>query len=997
MRIDRLCRALLVGLLFPPALLAQSTGQIAGVVTSTAGGQPLPGAQVTVQGTTLRAITSESGRFTIANVAEGSRVVRVTFIGYAPQERTVTVTGGAVTTVDFSLDAQATRLSEIVVVGYGTQRRDEVTGAVEVITSEDFIAGPARNASSLIAGKVPGLAITSPSGSPTAGTEISLRGITTIRGDRSPHVIVDGVPGSLSTVAPEDIESITVLKDGSAAAIYGTQGSNGVILITTKKHDGGAPTIRYDTYVSQQTIYNQPDFLGASDWVRLAEQGYGFDTLGFATDWQSALLRSPVSSRHNVTLSGGAQNTNYTASLNFENTEGIFIRSDNREVTGRANIRHSMFNDRLVAEVNFVNRSQKNFAGPGFNGAWRQALIRNPTDRMFDDDGGWQERGVYMYYNPVGLIMEENGESKSEDQRLHGTLTLLPIENLRLSLMAGTSKGSSIFGSAETFRHISTTQSGQNGTASRSTSAEEDRILELTGTYDGNFLTDHDVTLLGGYSYQDFVDESFSVFNRGFPTDLFGYNQIEDGSALQDGEASMNSGKQGSKLIGFFGRLNYDWRDRILLMASVRYEGSTVFGADHKWGMFPAVSAGWRISEESFMQGLPFDDLRLRVGYGVTGIAPDDPYLSLTSYEYDNRFLYNGEWVQELEPARNPNPDLRWEEKHEINVGLDFSVFDARLSGALDVYRRETKDMLYNYSVPVPPYLFGSILANVGTMRNSGVEAELSYDVVRRPGIRWTTSANWSTNKNRLVSLDEGVFDADDFFFDGHTGEPIQQSTHRVDVGGPIGNFYGFKSVDIDENGVWIVLNKDGERISIEDVDEDDRHVLGNGIPKHYVGWNNTAQIGNFDLSANFRGAFGFQILNFQRLYYENPTILHYNMLKTAFDPVYGKFYENEDGEMVPRTVNYDLAYVSYYIEDGDYLKLDNVTVGYTVPPNLFSRLGGAVSSARIYVSGRNLYTWTGYKGMDPEVSTNGFNPGTDHRDTYPTTRMFTAGLTLSF
>jgi TonB-linked SusC/RagA family outer membrane protein len=526
-----------------------------------------------------------------------------------------------------------------------------------------------------------------------------------------------------------------------------------------------------------------------------------------------------------------------------------------------------------------------------------------------------------------------------------------------------------------------------NGTAERFTSANEDRILELTGTYADNFLGNHDITLLGGYSYQDFENESFSADNQGFPTDLFGYNDLGSGAGLDEGEADISSNKSSSKLIGFFGRVNYDWQNRILLMASVRHEGSSRFGADHKWGTFPAVSAGWRISEEGFMDALPMvNDLRLRVGYGVTGISPNQSYLSLTSYRFDSRFLFNGQWVRELEPARNPNPNLRWEEKHETNVGLDFSMFDARLSGALDVYKRDTKDMLYQYSVPVPPYLFGSMLANVGRMSNRGIEAELSYDVFSRPGLRWTTSANWSTNKNKLVSLDDETFNAADFFYDGHTGEPIQQSTHRVDVGGEIGNFYGWKSVDIDDNGEWIVLNAEGEPIPIDDANEDDRRVLGNGIPKHYVGWNNTAQIGNFDLSANLRGAFGFQILNFQRLYYENPTILHYNMLKSAFDPVCGK-----------RPVNYDLAYVSYYIEDGDYLKLDNATVGYTLGPAILGRFGSAVSNARVYLSGRNLFTWTGYKGMDPEVSTNGFNPGTDHRDKYPTTRMFTGGITITF
>jgi len=297
--------------------------------------------------------------------------------------------------------------------------------------------------------------------------------------------------------------------------------------------------------------------------------------------------------------------------------------------------------------------------------------------------------------------------------------------------------------------------------------------------------------------------------------------------------------------------------------------------------------------------------------------------------------------------------------------------------------------MLYNYSVPVPPYLFNSILANVGRMQNKGIEAELGYDVIDNGDFRWNTSANWSTNSNKLVSLSNDAFQAADFFYAGHTGEPIQLPTHRVDIGGPIGNFYGYKSVGIDDRGHWIVLNDKGEEISIRDVKEKDRHMLGNGIPNHYLAWNNSVQFRNFDLDVNMRGAFDFQILNFQRMYYENPKVLQYNMLKSAFDPVYGK-----------RPVDYDLAYVSYYVEDGDYWKLDNVTLGYTLGERALGALPGLVSGARIYLTGRNLHTWTGYKGLDPEVTTNGGDPlapGTDHRDKYPTTRMFSAGMSLTF
>jgi TonB-linked SusC/RagA family outer membrane protein len=968
----------------------QQTGQITGAVSDSTNGQPLPDAQVLIPGTKLRTAANSLGQYTLRNVPAGKTTVRVQRLGYAFVERVVTVTAGATITANFRVQPNAALLARVVSIGYGTQKKEEVTSAVSSVNAADFVQAPARDAASLIAGKIPGLAVTTPSGDPTTGTEITLRGVTTLQGPTSPLVLIDGVPGDLNTVAPQDIESISVLKDASAAAIYGSRASNGVVLITTKKYDGGAPAIRYDGYVSYQSLYRSPEFLQAADYRSLIAQGYKFQDLGYQTNWQNEVLRSPLSQRHNVSLSGGSAATNYTASLNYEDAQGIFKRSDNQNVTARIDIGQSMLNDRLHADFNMLTGLNNHFIGPDYNYAWRQALIRNPTDRTVDSTGAWQERGTYFYTNPLGLINENNGNYEGRDLRLNGRLSFKPVDKLNLSMLAGTERGSSLTGDATTFEHVNTTQSGMNGTASRSSSSDNDRILELTGTYTNNFGDNH-ATLLGGYSYQDFVSEYFYAGNYNFPTDLFGYNQLQQGSALSQGKATMTSTKSSYKLIGYFTRLNYDWQNRFLLNGSLRYEGNSRFGAEHKWGMFPAISAGWRLANESFFKRVApaFNEFKLRVGYGVTGIAPDQSYLSLTSYSYGSKFLYNGQWVEGLSPSRNPNPDLRWERKSEINTGVDYALFHSRLSGSLDVYQRDTRDMLYNYSVPVPPFLYGSILANVGHMHNQGVEAQLSYDVIRGSRLNWTTSANWSTNKNRLVSLSNSVFQSSDFFYAGYTGEPIQQSTHRIDIGGPIGNFYGYKSVDIDTAGVWIVLDSAGNRISINDAKEKDRHVLGNGLPKQYLAWNNAVRLGSFDLNVNMRGAFGFQILNFQRMFYENPTILQYNMLKTAFDPVYGK-----------RPVNYDLAYVSYYIENGDYWKVDNVTLGYTLGKNALRRLFGGVSEARLYISGSNLLTLTGYKGLDPEVTTrgtDGLSPGDDQRDKYPTTRMFTTGISVRF
>ncbi len=965
---------------------AQATGTIAGSITDLETARPLAGAQVFVPAARIGTLANQEGRFILLNVPAGEHVLRVELMGYASGEQTVRVTAGGTATVQFQLQPQAVALDEIVVTGYGTQRREDVTGAVSSIKAAEFVQAPAKDLASLVAGKIAGLAVTTPSGDPRAGTEISLRGVTTINGPRNPLVLVDGVPGDLDTVAPQDIESVDVLKDGSAAAVYGSRASNGVILITTKKYSGGEPTIRYDGYLAQQTLYKQPDFLQAQDYRAMIAKGYAFEDLGSSTDWQDLVLRSPFSQVHNVTVSGGGTNTNYLASFNYEADQGIFERSDNNEVTARVNLGHSMFDGRLQTELNMVNRIESYLIGPDYNYIWRQTLIRNPTDRTKDDQGAWQERGTYFYTNPLGYIYEEDGEQENRNLRLHGTLTFRPIDQFRASILVGNERGTSVSGQAENFRHASTTQSGLWGTVNRGTNQDKNRILEITGTF-ADVFGGHEVTLLGGYTYLDRESESFSLYNYNFPTDLFGWDAIERGNALGEGKASMSSGRSSYKTVGFFTRANWDWNNRFLLMGSLRYEGDSRFGADHKWGLFPAVQAGWRISEESFMKGFDFlNDLKLRAGFGVTGINAGSPYQSLTAYSYGGRFLVDGQWVQGLAPSRNPNPDLRWEKKEEINVGLDFSLLDYRLAGTIDVYQRDTRDMLYNYTVPAPPYLYSSILANVGHMQNKGIEASLTYDVIRSADLRWSANLNGSTNSNKLVSLSNDVFQTADYFYSGHTGEPIQQSTHRIDIGGKIGNFYGWKSVGIDDNGEWIVLDSLGAEILISKSKANDRRVLGNGIPKYYAAFNNSVQWKAFDLAVNMRGAFGFQVLNFQRMYYENPSILQYNMLKSAFHKVYGK-----------RELDYDLAYVSYYVEDGDYWKLDNATVGYTLDTAALPMLADYVSSARLYVSGRNLLTLTGYKGLDPEVTTSGLAPGTDHRDKYPTTRTFTLGLNLVF
>jgi TonB-linked SusC/RagA family outer membrane protein len=947
---------------------------------------------VFVPGTQFGTLSNAEGRFLLINVPAGEITIRVELIGYGSGQMAVTVTAAQAAVVDFQLQPQAVALEELVVTGYGTQRREDLTGAVVGVSASEFVQVPALDAASLVKGKIAGLVVNTTTGNPAATQEISLRGFGTLSASTAPLVIVDGVPGNLETVAPQDIESIDVLKDASAAAVYGSRAANGVIFITTKKYEGGGATIRYDGYASVQTLYKMPDFLDASDVERLAREGFTtpagntFEDLGYATDWQAEIMRDlPVAQSHNITLMGGEGGTNYTASFSYESTQGIFKKSENNEVTGRVNIGHSMYDGKLTTDLNLVSRWETRPTGVNLNYMWRQASIRNPTDRIYDDDGNWQTRGTYFYTNPVQMLGTYGGDYESRDLRLHGTVTFRPIESFAVSLLTGTERGQNLSG---TYRTLDNPDVPGINSAGQSTRSDESKILELTGTY-ADVFGGHQITLLGGYEYYDRLSESFDADNERFPTDLFGYSRLEAGAGLPEGLADMGSGKSLITTIGFFGRLNWDWNNRFLAMASMRYEGDSRFGANYQWGVFPGLQLGWRLSEESFLQGYDFiNDLKLRVGWGVTGIAPSSPYQSLTTYQYSGNYPVGGQWVQGLVPGQNPNPELKWERKTETNFGLDFSVMDYRLAGSLDIYRRDTRDMLYNYDVPVPPFLYGSMLANVGHMRNSGVEASLTYDVVRSADFRWRASGNFSTNNNELVSLSNDVYEAAECFYPGHTGEPIQITTHRVCIGGPIGNFYGFHSVDITPEGEWIITDSLGANpMPYGEGNNDDRMVLGNGVPDFYLAFNNSLQWRNFDLNVNMRGAFGHQILNYGRLYYENLNNTQYNMLNSAFDKVYGK-----------ALLDYPLVYVDYYLEDGDYWKVDNATLGYTFDAgSLPGFMSTAVQSARIYLAGRNLLTLTGYKGLDPEVTTTGLSPGQDQRDQYPTTRTFTVGMNLVF
>lgn len=969
------------------SLTALAQQKVTGKVKDSSG-EPVIGASVVVKGNnTMGTITDFDGNFMLDVPAKS--VLVISYIGYVTQE----VPTAGKNSLEIVLKEDTKTLDEVVVIGYGTQRKGDVTSSVASVKADNFVKGAVKDVGQLIQGKVAGLAITNPNGDPTGSTQIRLRGTNTIGGaNTAPLVLIDGIPGELGTVAPEDVESVDVLKDGSAAAIYGTRGTNGVILITTKQAKGvDINQVEYNGYVSTSLIAKKLDMLNADEFRTLyPDQDHGADT-----DWIDEISRTPVSHVHNLSLMGGNSKTNYIANLNYASRQGIMKKSDFESFQGRIEVTHRMFDDKLKLKFGLFgkkNQMESTTSGGSFRGwVYGQATRRNPTDPVRNEDGTWNENvSKFEYENPLALLYEAEGNVKKTQLRYNGNIVYNPIKDLTLSAVFSYIRDNMNRGYGETLNHISALRDGLAGWSSVGAYTKMEKLMELTAQYNKE-IGAHKFSVLGGYSYNETDFEELWIDNYGFQDDYFGgWHNIGIGSALKDGKANIGSKKTPTNLIGFFGRAIYSFKNRYLLMGALRYEGaSQLWGTDNAWGLFPSISVGWRITEEAFMKNQKiFDDLKLRVGYGVTGSQPKDPFLGVAMLKYGSYAFVNGNWVQTIVPASNPNPDLKWEEKKETNIGLDFVSWGGRLSGSIDYYNRDVDGLIYEYGVPTPPNLYNKTMANGGTMRNRGVEVLVTVVPVQNKDFEWSTTGTFSLNSNKLISLSGSIFKSDYDYFNTGTVEYSGQvaDSHRVQVGESIGNFYGFKVVDVDSEGRWIYEDRNGELVNYKDFTHapEDKHVIGNGLPKWYAGWNNTLRYKNFDLNVTMRGAFGFQIINGGRMNYENVKNSRFeNRLKSVNDLVFGKHTLSPEVEP---------EFNSYYVEDGDYWKIDNITLGYS-----FGQVGKYIKSLRIYGSVLNALTITGYKGIDPEVSTDGLTPGYDTRDRYPSVRSFTFGVNVKF
>jgi len=943
---------------------------VSGRVTD-ASGEALPGVNIIEKGTLNGAISDFDGRYTIS-VASSNSVLVFSFVGYTSQELTV----GSQTTVNVTLAESAIGLDEIVVVGYGTQQKRTVSGSVANVTEKNFNAGITRTAADFIQGKVAGLTITTSTGDVTASQSMRLRGTSSLTGSSEPFVVIDGVPGlSLNSVAPQDIESISILKDASSAAIYGSRSASGVILITTKRGAQNRTTVDYNVYGAIDKVSNIPDVLTAEQYRKYARDNNidisVFD-LGANTSWFDEIMRTGVSQNHDLSISGAGINNSYRVSVSYLDQEGVVLDNYMKKLNTRFSVNQKALKERLDLTIS-GGLNQRDYQSTA-TGNFVLAYNVLPTIPVKYNDGTWWDSDEYDQGNPVRNLQYNSAPRKSGQIYVNG--------KANLKLFEGLTAGVNFYKERNSYDASNYTDSrtrdgrASNGTASREFSTSDKDLIETTVNYNKK-AGSHSFDVLGGYSWESYYYQRAFARNRYFVTNIFGPHNLGAGEQLRPEDVSSYADM--NKLISFFGRINYSLADRYILSATVRRDGSSKFGANNKWGTFPSVSAAWRIIDESFMLGAKnfMDELKLRVGYGVSGNQSGlSPYQSMQLFGSSGLYWDNGAWHTAYAVSQNANPNLKWETTSMFNVGVDFSFLNARLSGTIEYYDKLTKDLLYSYPVPVPPYMYSSMVANVGSMMNRGVELMLTGDVIRKKDFRWTLSFNAAHNHNEIVSLSNEEFTTSEI----KTGNAwvrggSSNTTHIIKEGYQVGQFYGPECLGIDENGLYIINNmvdgKPGFTIT-------DYTTIGEAQPLLTYGISNNLTYKEWELSFFIRGVYGNDVLNFSKMSYANLQWLPgANVLSDA----------------LTMGLKQSPYYNSYYIEDGSFARLDNLTLAYSLLPQ--NMLG--ISRIRFYATTHNLFTLTKYKGVDPEVPMHGLDPGVEGRDYYPKTTTYLLGINVTF
>jgi TonB-linked SusC/RagA family outer membrane protein len=862
----------------------------------------------------------------------------------------------------------------------------ELTGSVTSVKPEDFNQGVLSSPGQLLQGKVAGLNVTR-SGNPNDKPSVILRGPSSFRnGAQTPFYVIDGVPGaSIDLVAPDDITSMEVLKDASSTAIYGSRAANGVIMITTRRAAKGQLSLTYSAYAATESISNSID-MASGEQLRnyLTANGKKLDPIsddGSSTDWLKEVTQTGFSQNHNISLSGSGENSSYSASVNYLDNEGIIKTSSSDRFIVRANMEQRMLNNRLKLNLGMTNSNiTNNRIAPE---VYNNMFTFLPTVGVRNAAGGYSEdpartKGTGGYYNPVALLNDNTFQGKTNLYLVNGSVNVDIVKGLRFTALGSLQKEKI----DENLYHNSRSMLSQgfNGCAQRSSVQNTQKVLESYFDYETT-VGDHGLKFLAGYSWQENRDgEGFQTSGRNFVSDDLLWNNLGLGNG--NGTTVVDYGTNfisTLRLISFYGRINYDYKGKYLLQGTLRRDGSSAFGINNRWGMFPSVSAGWNIDAEDFMENVDFvNALKVRAGYGVSGNSIGfNAYTSRLTYGAAGYFYYDGKWVTAIGPTQNENPNLKWERTATLNLGLDFDLFKGKLSGSLDVYDKKTSDLIAPYTVSTTSYPFNSLTANVGSMSNQGIELALKTTPVRTKDFSWTTAINLSHNKNEITSISNEAFQAGEFYTAnfGGRGQSGINGFQIIKEGLPLGSFYTLRYAGKNDKGVSMFYDKNGVAAT-GNTGFDNFQVTGSAQPKLLYGWNNTFRYKQFDLNVFVRGVYGNKILNATLSDMNAPIYAHQTNIPVI---------------TLDESINDNTAqFVSdRYLESGSYLRLDNATLGYTFK---FKK----IRSFRIYGGANNLFIITKYRGVDPEIDMAGQTPGIDNRNFYPKTRSLTFGVNVS-
>lgn len=961
-------------------------------------GEPMPGVTVVIKGTNNGTVTDVDGKYIISNISEDA-VLQFSFVGMQNQE--IPVKGES--EINVTMITSTIGLEEIVAIGYGTVRKRDITGSMSSIKSEDFNVGVTAAPEQLLQGRVAGVNIIQSSGRPGATSTVRIRGTSSISAGNDPLYVIDGIPmqftssnlyvnvsgesktsplsseGSnpLNTINPADIESIDILKDASATAIYGSRGANGVILITTKSKNAAKGSLTYDSYFGVSSIRKKLDVLTADEYRDFADSnGLDYSDEGVSTDWQDEIFRTGITQNHNISFGGGKEQTSYRASVGYTNQQGIICGSELDKYTTRFNANHSAIDGKLNISLNLTYAKiesddvpvSSNISNEGGN-MLKDAIRWNPTLPVYNEDGSYYQLGE-LRVNPVSWQQIED-ETTTANFIGGATISYDILKSLKFSMNIGHNNEA-----RERYTYIPASHpvgEAENGRASISKQKNYSSTIETTLTYKKDIGEKSNISLLGGYSFYRYVTENTFTMANEFVSDATKWNLLQSGTVL-----SNTSYKSANRLMSFFGRANLSLADRYLVTFTLRDDGSSRFGENNRWGLFPSGAFAWQIHEEDFFNIDVINNFKLRLGYGITGNQeiPNDLWREQLTVSGSSTYQIGGTDYASVLPSNYANPDLKWEQTQQLNIGLDFGLFDSRLTGTIDFYNKETKDLLLEFST-VSPSVVSTQWANVGKVQNRGFEITLGGTIINKNDFTWSADVNFAKNTNEVKSLSNDQFSREYITTAPSSGVVAEGGTTQIIKSGlPIGTFWGRKFTGFDSDGMETYLDED------EDGNADEV-VIGDANPDFTFGFSNRFTWKRFDASMTLRGVVGNDIYN-----------------NTAAEFMYTNSCPGtnilHDALNSGVSINQSAQFSSRWIEKGSYLRLDNISIGYTFDTSKSKYF----SNLRAYITGQNLFVITDYSGYDPEVRTN-----TNTDDTapigvdylaYPRPRIFMVGLSVS-